>query len=313
MIPMNRKMHIDVAVSLRDARPSVTLGSASRRVATTLLRRGFTLVELLVVIAIIGILVSMLLPAVQAAREAARRMECANHMRQWGLAMHNYHDVFLKLPMGSVPDRWWTYRASLLPYVEQKNVYNLIDFRYQPDCFQLVKARHFVDPATNPANKMMTINYCPSDVNSYKLWIDPYWGEYAPSTYNGVSGTAATAFDGIFYYGSSVRFAQILDGLSNTFAIGERGIDNIYLYGWCVCGYGDDGMGSGDAVLATELGFSKGDGKGAHNLHFWSYHPGGGQFAFADGSVRFVAYSIPHSTFLALSTRKGGEHIESYE
>src|SRR5437868_9447964 len=91
-------------------------------------RMGFTLVELLVVIAIIGILVALLLPAVQSAREAARRSQCANSLRQWQIGAHNYHDTYKSLPIGNVPVRFWGWQAMLLPYIEQKPVGDLCDF-----------------------------------------------------------------------------------------------------------------------------------------------------------------------------------------
>src|ERR1700712_2986656 len=103
-------------------------------------RRGFTLIELLVVIAIIGVLIALLLPAVQAAREAARRVQCANNLKQIGLALHNYHSLYDTFPMGAgagymdagVPDDWcsWSPQAFLLPYLEQGPVYNAINFSF---------------------------------------------------------------------------------------------------------------------------------------------------------------------------------------
>ena len=89
---------------------------------------GFTLVELLVVIAIIGILVALLLPAVQSAREAARRMSCQNNLKQWGLAAQNYHDTNKHLPAGMVKFRFWTWRALMMPYIEESTMHDQIDF-----------------------------------------------------------------------------------------------------------------------------------------------------------------------------------------
>src|SRR4051812_47226799 len=104
-------------------------------------RRGFTLVELLVVIAIIGILVSLLLPAVQAAREAARRTQCQNNLRQYGVAIHNYHDVIKYLPIGNTWGRMWTFQSRILPYMEQQNIYQLIDYTYPSTCFDFGGSR----------------------------------------------------------------------------------------------------------------------------------------------------------------------------
>src|SRR5688500_8224867 len=120
---------------------------------------GFTLVELLVVIAIIGILVALLLPAVQAAREAGRRSQCQNNIRQYGLAIHNYHDVYRALPIG-LTNRYWTFQSMVLPYLEQKNVYELIDYSYAGDCFSYGASR---PAALDPGNRVVPVDQCPSD------------------------------------------------------------------------------------------------------------------------------------------------------
>src|SRR5205814_2340963 len=207
----------------------------------------------------IGVLIALLLPAVQAAREAARRTQCTNNLRQWGLALHNYHDSCRCFPMGNVPDRWWTWRCLLLPYVEQAPLEQLVDYSYQPECFQYTINQYKIAPSKSPSNKLFPICTCPSDINAKKPWNDTTWTEYVSSDYFGVSGTTDTSFDGTLYDGSKVRFSDVTDGASNTVAIGERGIPDDRYWGWVVCGWGLTGKGEGDSVLSTTLGFSKGD------------------------------------------------------
>lgn len=179
-------------------------------------RKGFTLVELLVVIAIIGILVALLLPAVQAAREAARRMQCSNNLKQIGLALHNYHDVQRSLPLGrwgsaSFPNKTYGTHSLLLPYIEQQNVYSIIDFTKPWD-----------DAANLPACSTPIPTYlCPSDPQSQ---VPP---PYRGNNYHGNEGSLlqraeSTGANGTFYNNSSVRLADVTDGLSNTAAFSER-------------------------------------------------------------------------------------------
>ena len=199
-------------------------------------RFAFTLVELLVVIAIIGILVALLLPAVQAAREAARRMQCRNNMRQMGIALHNYHDVYKKLPPGyrfkpnSPIDGMGTANVSLLPYLEQENVKNLID----PNV-----PWYLLTPAA-ARTKIGTFN-CPSDVATNPATYPfvaamgvPVGDTFAACSYSvnigwrdavcfgpGFTAPPSTDKSGVFAIHSATRFADIRDGTSNTFAIGE--------------------------------------------------------------------------------------------
>jgi prepilin-type N-terminal cleavage/methylation domain-containing protein/prepilin-type processing-associated H-X9-DG protein len=277
---------------------------------------GFTLVELLVVIAIIGILIAMLLPAVQAAREAARRSQCQNNLKQYGLALQNYHDAHQRFPIGVVVNRWWAFRSSLLPHLEGQAVYQLIDYRFPNDCF----AYYVSLPAANqPGNRVLNVDICPSDPNQGRIWSTDAAnaGYHGCTEYMGVIGTSTTANDGMLFWGSSLGMRDALDGTSNTIIMGERGIPNDLWWGWTYCGAGvqeTNGIfqGNGDAVLATGLGFAPGLPDGNHNLHFWSYHPGGAQFLWIDGSVRFLSYTIDFTTFQALSTRAGGEILKPF-
>ena len=283
--------------------------------------RGFTLIELLVVIAVIGLLIALLLPAVQAAREAARRVQCTNNLKQYGLALHAYHDVHQVFPIGNVVDMGWTFQSMLLPYLEQQNVYKLIDYRYQGNptdprgpCFQF-SASLYLSPSKDPGNRVLPVDICPSDPNSGRIWhVDAaYWGFHGTTNYMGVIGTSSNVNyntdNGILFYGSSIGLRDVTDGTSDTIIMGERGNDASLYWGWCYCAFGQDGFGQGDNLLSTQQPFGPGLPDGNSDLHFWSYHPGGGMFLWTDGSVRFLSYNIAYSTYQAISTRAGGEVI----
>lgn len=278
-------------------------------------RSGFTLVELLVVIAIIGILVALLLPAVQAAREAARRTQCTNNLKQFGLALHNYHTSFRCFPTGNVRYRYWSFQALMLPMLEQGPLYDQADFE-APTCF--------VDNRSAPGMKgtpsvPLAVVRCPSDPRNGEIWHNPSvfggydWGYYATGNYFGVIGTEAYANDGMLFSNSAIAVRDVLDGTSSTLFVGERGITRELLYGWWACGTGGPTSpypcARGDNLLDTEQGLTPGDDDIAHRYHFWSYHPGGAQFLFGDGSSQFLSYTIDYQLFLDLSTRAGGEVV----
>jgi prepilin-type N-terminal cleavage/methylation domain-containing protein/prepilin-type processing-associated H-X9-DG protein len=272
-------------------------------------RTGFTLVELLVVIAIIGILIALLLPAVQAAREAARRSQCTNNLKQYGLALHNYHDAHRAFPIG-IDDRYWGFRGRVLPYVEAQSVYVLINFSYPPDCFAYQLS---VPLAQQPCNRVLTVDYCPSDPNGNRIADNSIStaGSYGLSDYFGVIGTTRTSNDGLLFRNSLTRIADATDGTSNTIIMGERSAPDSLVWGWNYCGWGDNGTGDGDILLSTQFGL--GPGKATEDApsiyHFWSYHPGGAMFLLCDGSVRFLSYTMPQATLNSLATRGGGEVV----
>lgn len=200
-------------------------------------RNGFTLVELLVVIAIIGVLVGLMLPAVQSGREAARRMSCQNNLKQLGLSAHNFESAWQRFPTGSESKPFpgapshphnfyrWSALAHLTPYLEQSNAYNTIDLEtpLYPPTYQITPQNAIA------ASLLVPMFLCPSDFgrpvsqfqDSSGSTYD--WGptNYAGNAGTGVNGGTAYRADGIFYINSSTRFASITDGSSQTILFSE--------------------------------------------------------------------------------------------
>ncbi|MCA9085703.1 MAG: DUF1559 domain-containing protein [Planctomycetaceae bacterium] len=189
-------------------------------------RQGFTLIELLVVIAIIAILIALLLPAVQQAREAARRTQCKNHLKQMGLGLHNYHDVFGVLPpsyclVPGVSSSSWSIHGRLLPYMEQGNLYNQIDLSVGWSNYPIISGFR------------VPVYVCPSDPKGDNLRDTSATGSTSgiflyPTTYGFNFGTwliydpnTGKGGDGLFYPNSRIRLGHVTDGTSNTLAASE--------------------------------------------------------------------------------------------
>lgn len=309
-------------------------------------RSGFTLVELLVVIAIIGILIALLLPAVQAAREAARRSQCTNNLKQVGIAMSNYENSFKVFPPGRMGsdctdysgqppllpngDRRYDYMrpgtsgfGMILPYVEQQALYDQIGWR----CGAVNPANCGLGPSTsgwksciqNVAQVLLTrpdVYVCPSSTD------EAFRGEYATGSYalcsgsigpsQGISGNVKVWNTGMFVYVRVFRVAHCTDGLSNTMFVGEV-IDSHTANGsnrWLIASRHGDSLRTTDNPLNTPPG--SGVVYNGLNGAFQSRHPGGGNFAFGDGSVRFISETIDLATYRALSTREGKEATTGY-
>jgi prepilin-type N-terminal cleavage/methylation domain-containing protein len=280
-------------------------------------KKGFSLVELLVVIAIVGIVIAITLPAVQAARETARRSQCANHLRQIGLAMHRYHDANGALPNATFyGTTFLSAFTAVLPYVEEEVKSSAFDLSL---------------PYRSPANLRIIelsvpIYVCPTmslprSVPEADSACDEYGapGSYAVSTgtenpWNGPHNGAL-----IFARSGVTRFKSISDGLSKTLLVGELdyGLTN---YNWGACknretrwGATRWGAGYPGVSLATTSGRFNSDrliSGFAELVTFRSDHPGGAHFAMADASVHFVVEAIDPAMLDALSTRAGEEVIE---
>lgn len=285
-------------------------------------RPGFTLIELLVVIAIISILVSLLLPAVQKAREAARRTQCQNNLKQQGLAFHNYHDALLQLPVGG-DQQFFSGFATILPYIEQDKMYKDYDFEQY----------YAIPENTEILNKNLSVYICPSMIKNR----DPQQvgcneigaiGSYALN--EGTSGYNADA-DGMFplswplygYDNEAVDFGKVKDGLSNTIMVGEFNY-GMKDYMWtsasssaasCPDLIGTSRWGAarwGVGYPGVALGNTGGTFNESTNANFTTFksdHPGGAYFLFGDGSVHFVGESIVPEVLDSIATIDGGEDI----
>jgi prepilin-type N-terminal cleavage/methylation domain-containing protein/prepilin-type processing-associated H-X9-DG protein len=194
-------------------------------------RRGFTLIELLVVIAIIGVLIALLLPAVQSAREAARRAQCLNNLKQLGLGLHSYHDIWGSFPQGYEVQAWgpdptvpaghyrWGTLAKLTPFLEQSNVYNALNLQLPlyggPNQGFAVFAEN-----TTGLGSQVAIFLCPSDVGQPNR--PPFQpGNYVASAGSGAGGGQAERADGVAFLNSSVGLRDLKDGTSHTAALSE--------------------------------------------------------------------------------------------
>ena len=294
-------------------------------------RRAFTLIELLVVISVIALLIGLLVPAVQAAREAARRAQCTNTVKQIGLALHNYEGTHRALPPGYVSNfdaggsdtgPGWGWAAMLLPQMEQKPLFDAVNFALP------------IEAPANMTSRLPVVGayLCPSDSVQPAWWAmvrDPSGVptqricQVAPSNYVGMFGTSDPGIngDGLFFRDSSLGLRDITDGTAQTIAVGERShslgeatwvgsVTNAVLFPVDNDGVGYPRPEGGPGMILGHAGgrLGPGDPNGEVN-QFYSRHPGGVNFLFADGHVSFLKNTMASKTFKALATRAGGEVI----
>ncbi|WP_339735061.1 DUF1559 domain-containing protein [uncultured Gimesia sp.] len=305
--------------------------------STSRLRRGFTLIELLVVIAIIAILVALLLPAVQQAREAARRTQCKNNMKQLGLAVHNYHDVYRCVPTIGVAER--SAFVALLPYLDQGNLQNSYDFDL---------------PWHNAANlsksmQVPTVLQCPSTPGAGEQAVSgaatsDYSYLYSPFNDVDLYNAPGKSF---FHWGAKISFRDVTDGLTNTLMFHESaGRAHWYVGNEREPGgaaspqmyvlYGDTWGAEREAwtshVLGTYLApslvtpaatsggeptvtlFGGSEIMNVTNFYSapYSFHTGGIHVALGDGSVRFLSENMSVDTIWAMSSCGGGEVLGEF-
>ncbi|MFO0868840.1 MAG: DUF1559 domain-containing protein [Pirellulales bacterium] len=302
-------------------------------------RRGFTLVELLVVIAIIGILVALLLPAVQAAREASRRSSCINNLKQIALATHNYHDTYKVFPVGAYSCCWGTWQVAIMPYLEQTNVSDLYqniglydvpnaNWRYSGSVNRPVVSFRFSaltcpssDVRAAPIATITSHNYAANYGNtSYSQQANLNGVIFGQAPFSPIASATQPPRE--------IGFQSITDGTSSTLLFAEvrqavgsdlRGFtwwgdasgfetylapnsplpDRIYTSGYC-----NNNPPNPPCAVATSSDPTMFAAR--------SRHPGGVQVAFCDGSARFIANTIQLSTWRALSTSQGGEAVSNY-
>jgi len=297
-------------------------------------RSAFTLIELLVVIAIIAILIALLLPAVQQAREAARRTQCKNHLKQVGLAMHNYHDVSRCFPAGYIDtvnflsqDGGWSWQSMILPQLDQAPLFNSMNFSYHP--YGAIPAISVQQNVTAVSTVIPPFN-CPSDVKPSHVSLaavgnQGYVEKIATSSYCGVMGaygdngctTAANGVDviamptqqGVLACNTNRNFRDITDGTSNVFMTGEVTwfISQVQvLYGSIGTGGQANCVGNSNIFpqwrhMRTNRQKPNGTPPGTSFVHtgFHSLHTGGVHFLMCDGSVRFVSENINHTDSLS--------------
>jgi len=261
---------------------------------------GFSLVELLVVIAVIGLLIALLLPAVQAVREAARRLSCLNNLRQMGIGLHGFHDAYGRFPEGGVEfrklrdsdgellypqGRQLAWSAYLLPYIEFRSLAKRINFTKNFDSLENAQA----------AAEIVPVYLCPS-VSRQSHLVD---GRGA-CDYGGINGKQNSRDqNGVMLYGQTVCIRDILDGTAHTLIVSEDAgsrygqwinAENVFAVGFCI---NDQRAPWFDNEIRSE-------------------HPGGANGLFADGAVRFLREEINLNILAALCTRRGGETVGDY-
>ncbi len=296
-------------------------------------RTGFTLVELLVVVAIIAVMIALLLPAVQKVREASNRVQCLNNLKQMATALHGYHDVNRMFPhaydaralfldpgltpslagRSAIVTKSWA--TLILPFIEQQN---LDSSGYD-----------------NYHQQHLPIYACPSDRRAMGYYtgnqgfglqgLTDYLAVTGTMTFNGSPNAPASRrkCNGVMYESSRTRIADITDGTSMTVLVGERPPSPDLFWGWWTWSAFDASLGVQDTfAVYTTAGdnstvfctnyfpesYRPGNNESCDTHHFWSAHPGGGNWLFADGSVRFLPYQA-NTILPALATRNGGEVV----
>jgi prepilin-type N-terminal cleavage/methylation domain-containing protein len=295
-------------------------------------KSAFTLIEFLVVISIIAILIGLVLPAVQAARQSALRIQCMNNLRQIGLGVHNYETAFQTLPPGFISaidstshdlGPGWGWASMMLPELDQIELFNEINFSLGIEAPENLTARigrisSFLCPSDTKPKLWSAVN--PSSISTVPASVIC---QVAPSNYVGMSGVSETgpATDGLFFRNSKIAFRDISDGLSQTLAVGERA-HPLAAATWtgaitaATLHDANDQIGTAIApdssamVLGRFGPIAALGGIGSEPDQFSSLHaPSGITFFFADGHVSYLRSTVNPQTYAALCTRAGGEDL----
>lgn len=280
-------------------------------------RQGFSLVELIAVIGIIGLLLSLLLPAVQSARSAARSMLCSNNLRQTSLAVELYKTAYGRMPSGTNSGTSQFPMTGLLlhltPYFEQERLFSESSLEFE----------RIRDPFEHRSlSNVIRIVVCPDDdrVRS-AVFAVRHNLTVGLTSYLGVNGISSHDNEGVFYFDSKIKDRDITDGLSNTLLLGERPPSRFFDYGWWYAGYGSNRMGTLDHTLGVqetapslyslcsesyELTTRPLDNECSARV-FWSLHGSKMHFSFCDMSIHWMPQKTDRSIIKQLSTRSGGE------
>lgn len=312
--------------------------------------RGFTLIELLVVIAIIAVLIALLLPAVQQAREAARRSQCKNNLKQIGLALHNYHDTYSTLPMGNNNhtgggwgQSWW---VAVLPYIDQGPLYNAWDHNSVSSGYNLAANMNLA------SGKAIPVARCPSSpMGQYEFANNGVAPGMCVAHYTGIAGASTdpqsrvtnytcgiAGRGGVLFFRSRIRFADLSDGASNVIFVGEQsdwcvetatGQQRIAIQSW-PHGMFMGSPGSDRSFNATTLRWRPGykQAEGGHNFNpcpltgvcgnsgvnnpIQAAHVGGAHVLLGDGGVRFISENINLTTWFNLAIRDDGNVLGEF-
>jgi prepilin-type processing-associated H-X9-DG protein len=292
------------------------------------MRAGFKLIELVVVVGIVVLLLGLLLPAVQSVRASVRKLECQNKMKQIALALQTHADVRKRFPSGTnltSTRRYLSWSVPVLPFLEQTSNFELSELGFAQGGSALNVVKH---PLIQIPNNVFA---CPEDSRvSSSAFAKHSLSLVGLTSYLGCSGLNYSSQDGVLFAGSSIRLAEISDGLTNTLLIGERPPSPGNDFGWWYAGVGttttfpfsrlktgclDHTLGVRETsstpyascdVKKSYFHFPLRIANECDATHYWSLHSNGGNFAMCDGSVHFIAYSDT-DILDKLATRNGHE------